>query len=729
MELSPSAHADTFCRDRLPPFDLWPELHFDLPELNYPDRLNCARSLLDDAVERWGPDRPCLLTTDERWTYGELQQRADQVAQVLTEDLGLVPGNRVLLRGPNNPWLVAAWFGVLKAGGVAVTTVPLLRAAELAALCEISRPAVALCDHRYLGELEAAADAAAATLDGSTEDPAPRLVAYGGSGEDDLTVRCSAKAGVFTAVDTAADDVALIAFTSGTTGRPKATLHFHRDVLANADTFSRHVLRPQSDDVFTGTPPLAFTFGLGGLVVFPLRVGAATLLVEAATPGQLADLVAAHGVTVLFTAPTAYRAILAAGAAGRLAGLRRCVSAGEPLPAAVWEEFHAATGLRIIDGIGATEMLHVFISAADEDIRPGSTGRPVPGYRAAVVDANGDPVPDGQPGLLAVTGPTGCRYLDDPRQSTYVRDGWNITGDTYVRDAEGYFWYVARSDDMIVSSGYNIAGPEVEKALADHPYVTDCGVVGVPDERRGMLVKAYVVLRAGVPAGPATVRELQEHVKAAIAPFKYPRAVEFVAELPRTETGKLRRGELRARGRESDHTAPAPDDGGCAAGCPEAQVPDLPSVVVERRVEWTDTDAAGHYHHSTVIRWVEAAEAVLLRRLGLSHLFGSTPRVHFEADYRARLWFGEAVRTELRVTKVGASSLHYAFTVRGEPGPNGAGGPHGTEAATGRMVIAHSAARATGTTPWPAEVREVLTKAGRQAPELIENHRGGAPCA
>ncbi|MBT2447678.1 AMP-binding protein [Streptomyces sp. ISL-43] len=735
MELSPSAHADTFCRDRLPPFDLWPELHFDLPELEYPDRLNCAHSLLDDAVERWGPDRPCLLTQDERWTYGELLHRANQAAQVLTEDLGLRPGNRVLLRGPNNPWLVAAWFGVLKAGGVAVTTVPLLRAAELTGLCEISRPAVALCDHRYLEELEAAA---AATADGAASTGAPglRVIAYGGPGEDDLTARCAAKDGVFTTVDTAADDVALIAFTSGTTGRPKATLHFHRDVLANADTFSRHVLRPRPDDVFTGTPPLAFTFGLGGLVVFPLRVGAATLLVEAATPGQLADLVAAHGVTVLFTAPTAYRAIMAAGAAGRLAGLRRCVSAGEPLPATVWEEFHAATGLRIIDGIGATEMLHVFISAADEDIRPGSTGRPVPGYRAAVVDESGAPVPDGQPGLLAVTGPTGCRYLDDPRQSTYVRGGWNITGDTYIRDADGYFWYVARSDDMIVSSGYNIAGPEVEKALTGHPYVADCGVVGVPDERRGMLVKAYVVLRAGVPAAPATVRELQDHVKAAIAPFKYPRAVEFVSELPRTETGKLRRSELRTRGGEpaaapapgptaaataATASAPAPaDDGGCAAGCSEARVPHLPSVVVERRVEWTDTDAAGHYHHSTVVRWVEAAEAVLLRRLGLSHLFGSTPRVHFEADYRARLWFGEAVRTELRITKVGTSSLHYAFTVHGE---------EGAEAATGRMVIAHSAARATGTTPWPDEVREVLTKAGRQAPELIENNRGGAPCA
>ncbi|MCT9088949.1 benzoate-CoA ligase family protein [Streptomyces sp. ASQP_92] len=535
MELSPSAHADSFCRDRLPPFSLWPQLHFDLPELRYPDRLNAAQRLLDDAVDRWGPDRPCLLTPTESWTYGELQRRANQVAQVLTEDFALRPGNRVLLRGPNNPWLVATWFGVLKAGGVAVTTMPLLRATELAELSDISRPAVAVCDHRFLDELTAAGT------------PGPTVITYGGAGEGDLTRRCAGKSGTFTAVDTAADDVALIAFTSGTTGRPKATLHFHRDILANADTFSRHVLKPCRDDVFAGTPPLAFTFGLGGLVVFPLHVGASTLLVEQATPEQLAELVADRQVTVLLTAPTAYRAIMAAGVTHKLSGLRRCVSAGEALPAKVWEEFHAATGHRIIDGIGATEMLHVFISAADQDIRPGSTGRPVPGYRARIVDEQGDPVPDGQPGLLAVTGPTGCRYMDDPRQSTYVRHGWNVTGDTYVRDQDGYFWYVARSDDMIVSSGYNIAGPEVEKALATHSCVEECAVVGVPDAKRGMLVKAYVVLRPGVRADEATVRELQNHVKQTIAPYKYPRAIEFLGELPRTSNGKLQRGELRRR--------------------------------------------------------------------------------------------------------------------------------------------------------------------------------------
>ncbi|MFJ3217751.1 AMP-binding protein [Kitasatospora sp. NPDC086801] len=688
MELSPSAHVDTFCRDHLPPFDQWPELLFELPELSYPDRLNCAQALLDGSIARYGPDRRCLLTPTDQWTYGELRDHADRVARLLTEDLGLATGNRVLLRGPNTPWLVACWLGVLKAGGVAVSTMPLLRPAELTGLHRIARPAIALCDHRYLDDLARA------------ETPGLRVLAFGGPGPQDLTARCAAKDAGFTAVPTAADDVALIAFTSGTTGRPKATLHFHRDVLANADTFSRHVLRPTPDDLFAGTPPLAFTFGLGGLAVFPLRAGAASLLLEQATPEQLAEQVHRHRVSVLFTAPTAYRAILAAGLAGRLSGVRRCVSAGEHLPAALWAAFHAATGQRLIDGIGATELLHVFISAADGDIRPGATGRPVPGYRAAVLDEQGRPVPDGVPGLLAVKGPTGCRYLDDERQRDYVRNGWNLTGDTYVRDRDGYFWYQARNDDMIVSAGYNIAGPEVEQALAAHPDVADCAVVGAPDERRGTVVKAYVVLREGAPAGPEQVRNLQEHVKRTIAPYKYPRAVEFVTRLPRTATGKLHRAELRRR------ATTAPDDGGTApAGTASAPA----SVAIERRVEWSDTDAAGHYHFSAVQRWAEAAEAALLRRLGLAELFGRIPRVHFEADYRERLWFGDLVRTELRVVRVGGSSLHYAFEVHG---------PQGL-AASGRMSVVHAAPNAKGAEPWPAPVRRALAEAGPQQPEVV----------
>jgi 2-aminobenzoate-CoA ligase len=546
MLLTPSAHVDTFCRDHLPPADQWPDLEFTLPELGYPDRLNCAAALLDDTIAKLGADRPCLLPQDpdeQVWSYSDLARTAAQIAAVLTDDLGLVPGNRVLLRGPNNPWLVACWFGVLLAGGVAVATMPLLRSAELTTICDIAKVKLALCDDRFTDELTMA-DVPGLRVVSFHPTSSPVSAAEAG-GPGNLNELASRKPGSFTPVRTAADDVALIAFTSGTTGRPKAAMHFHRDVLAVADTFSAHVIKPAPDDVFTGTPPLAFTFGLGALLIFPIRAGASTLLIERATPAELADHIAARGVTVVSTAPTAYRAMLVAGKAGQLRGLRRPVSAGETLPASVWQAFRDATGVKIIDGIGSTEMLHIFISAADDQIRPGSTGLPVPGYRAQVLGPDGQPVPDGEPGRLAVKGPTGCRYLADDRQRTYVSGGWNFTGDTYIRDAAGYFWYQARSDDMIVSAGYNIAGPEVEEVLLSHPRVAECGVVGLPDEGRGQIVTAFVVLTDGTAGGPELVTELQDLVKRKIAPYKYPRAIEFLASLPRTNTGKLQRFKLR----------------------------------------------------------------------------------------------------------------------------------------------------------------------------------------
>ncbi|WP_028925130.1 AMP-binding protein [Pseudonocardia acaciae] len=541
MQLSPSVHLDTFCRDRLPPSGQWPEISFDLPELRYPTTVNCAVALLEDTMGVHGPDRPCLRAPGETWTYRELSRASNRVARVLTEDFGLVAGNRVLLRGPNNPWLVAAWFGVLKAGGVVVTTMPLLRRNEIAVIAEATDPVLAICDERFAEELDAVERTTMAT------------VLYGGSDPDDLVNLCAGKDGEFDAVATAADDVAMLAPTSGTTGTPKITMHFHRDVLAIADTFGKYVVKGNADDVFTGTPPIGFTFGLGGLVVFPLRCGASTLLLERASPTELADAIAEHGVTVLSTAPTAYKAMLAAGKAKELTGLRRCVSAGEHLPKAVWEDFRRQTGVRIIDGIGGTEMLHVFISAADGDIRPGSTGIAVPGYRAAILDHDGNELPDGTPGRLAVRGPTGCRYLDDERQLVYVDGGWNITGDTYVRDADGYFWYQARSDDMIISSGYNIAGPEVEEALLGHPDVAEAAVVGAPDEERGMIVKAFVVLADAASPDPAKAAELQSFCKQAIAPYKYPREIEFIDALPRTSNGKVMRYVLRRRPRAVTH--------------------------------------------------------------------------------------------------------------------------------------------------------------------------------
>jgi len=535
MQLAPSAHLDTFTRDHLPPADAWPDMTFTVPELAYPDRLNAATALLDDTATRAGADRPCLRTDDQVLSYADVVRDSDRIAHVLVSELGLVPGNRVLLRGPNNPGLVACWLAVLKAGGVVVATMPMLRPRELATIGGIAQVSHALCDERFLEDLEAAGI------------PGLRTLTYGSAGTDDLSRLTADAPDTFPAVATAADDVALLAFTSGTTGRPKATMHFHRDLLATADTFGRHVLRPTADDVFLGTPPLAFTYGLGGHVLFPMHVGASTLLVERLTPELLVDVVERHRVTSLFTAPTMYRAMPAHLAGRDVSSLQRCVSAGETLPRATWETFHDATGVRIIDGIGSTEMLHIFIGSSGDEIRPGSTGRAVPGYEARVVDDDGEPVPDGEVGRLAVRGPTGCRYLSDERQHLYVQGGWNITGDTYVRDPDGYFWYQARNDDMIISSGYNIAGPEVEGALLGHPDVAECAVVAAPHPDRGTVVKAFVVLSEGVPGDDAKARELQDFAKTQIAPYKYPRQVEFLDTLPRTATGKLQRYVLRER--------------------------------------------------------------------------------------------------------------------------------------------------------------------------------------
>jgi len=548
MRLMPSAHLDSFARDNLPSADQWPELLYDLPELAYPAQLNAATALLDRGLAASGADRPCLLAPDgTSWTYAEVVARTAQVAHVLTDDLGVVPGNRVLLRGPNNPWLVVSWLAALQAGAVVVSTMSLLRAGELAVVGEISAAQFAICDSRFVADLEAAAL------------PGLVTVTYGGGTPDDLTARAADKPTTYDAVPTSADDVALLAFTSGTTGRPKATMHLHRDLLATCDTFGAYVLKAVPGDIFTGTPPLAFTYGLGATVLFPLAVGAGSLLVEKASPDELAGHIAAHEVSVLFTAPTAYRALAALPDPAQLASLRRCVSAGESLPKVVFDAFQAATGLQIIDGIGSTEMLHIFIASADDTIRPGATGLAVPGYVAAVLDDDGNEVAAGELGRLAVKGPTGCRYLADDRQATYVQQGWNMTGDTYTRDTDGYFWYQARSDDMIISSGYNIAGPEVEAALLGHPDVLECGVVGLPDAERNMLVTAYVVLSEGIVGDDVKAKELQDHAKATIAPYKYPRRIEFVDQLPRTNTGKLQRFRLRTADADAGADAGAPD--------------------------------------------------------------------------------------------------------------------------------------------------------------------------
>jgi len=546
--MSRSAHIDTFARDHLPPPEQMPEFLFTVPEVRYPERLNCVTAFVDQWVAAGQGNRDCIISPTERWDYSALAERVNRIANVLTRDLGVVAGNRVLLRGPNSPMMVAAYFAIIKAGAIVVATMPLLRAKEIAFPLAKAEIRLALCDVRLADEIEKARPFA----------PVLERVVYWGSAADNSLEAGGLEAMMkkegyehFAACDTASDDVCLIAFTSGTTGVPKGTMHYHRDMLAICDTFGKYVLRANRDDRFIGSPPLAFTFGLGGLVLFPLRIGAATVLLEKAAPDDLLAAIGKFGATVSFTAPTAYRYMVGKVAEHDLSSLRKCVSAGETLPGATFEAWLAATGIRTIDGLGSTEMLHIFIGSREEDMIAGATGKPVPGYEARVVDGAGNEVPPGTPGRLAVRGPTGCRYLDDKRQTEYVQRGWNITGDTYIKDADGYFRYQARSDDMIISAGYNIAGPEVETVLLTHPAVAECGVVGQPDDERGQIVKAYVVLKPGFSGDMALTRTLQEYVKAAVAPYKYPRAVDYVTSLPRTETGKLQRFELRRRATES----------------------------------------------------------------------------------------------------------------------------------------------------------------------------------
>jgi 2-aminobenzoate-CoA ligase len=540
MALGPSGHTDTFCRDNLPPANLLPDFLLGRKEFQYPPFINAGVELTDRVVERGFGDNTALIGHGRRRTYKELADWTNRIAHALVEDYGLRPGNRVLIRSANNPAMVACWLAVTKAGGVAVNTMPMLRAGELTKIVDKAEVSLALCDTRLMDELVGC---------GKTSRFLKKIVGFDGTANHDAELDRIAlnKPVKFDAVKTGRDDVALLGFTSGTTGEPKGTMHFHRDLLIIADGYAREVLGVRPDDVFVGSPPLAFTFGLGGLAIFPLRFGAAAALLEDASPSRLIEIIETYKATICFTAPTAYRAMLAAMEEGAdLSSLRAAVSAGETLPAPVYEAWMEKTGKTMLDGIGSTEMLHIFITNRFEDARPGCTGKPVTGYEARVVDDDMNEVPRGKIGKLAVRGPTGCRYLADKRQTAYVRDGWNLTGDAFIQDEEGYFHFAARSDDMIISSGYNIAGPEVEAALLSCEAVAECAVIGVPDTDRGQIVEAHVVLVAGTPASEETVKRLQDHVKAVIAPFKYPRSVKFVEALPKTQTGKIQRFRLRA---------------------------------------------------------------------------------------------------------------------------------------------------------------------------------------
>jgi 2-aminobenzoate-CoA ligase len=532
-----SAQIDRFTYDRLPPREQWPLLRYELPELQLPAQVNVAAELLDKAPERGWAERPCLRSGAEVLTYADTRQRVDRICHVLARDLHLVPGNRVLLRGGNSVEMALAWLAVVKAGLVAVATMPLLRARELGDIIGKSQPAAALCDAKLLDELEQA----------RREHPVLRDVLLFNTEEPgSLAARGAGRSGGFVACPTAGDDIAMMAFTSGTTGRPKAAVHTHRDVLASCEAWPRHVLRAKPDDIVVGSPPLAFTFGLGGLLIYPLWAGASVYFPDGPyNPEGMVRQIAAVGATICYTAPTFYRQMAPFARQHGVGRLRICVSAGEGLPDATRQLWKQSSGIEMLDGIGATEMFHIFISSAGTDVRPGAIGKVVPGYEAKVVDDDGNEVPRGTIGSLAVIGPTGCRYLDDARQTQYVRGGWNYPGDAFLQDEDGYFFYQARADDMIITAGYNVGGPEVEDALLRHPAVAECGVIGKPDDDRGMIVKAFCVLKPGQTGDAAMVKALQDHVKATIAPYKYPREIDFLASLPRTETGKLQRFKLR----------------------------------------------------------------------------------------------------------------------------------------------------------------------------------------
>jgi 2-aminobenzoate-CoA ligase len=537
--LGPSTHVDTFARDHLPPRAQWPDLLLQRPEFQYPDHLNAAVELTERMVERGFADQVALIGNGRRRTYKELSDWTNRLAHALVEDFGVKPGNRVLIRSGNNPAMVAAWLAATKAGAVAVNTMPMLRAGELKKIVDKAQIGLALCDSRIADELVACA---------KDSRFLKKVIGFDGTSNHDAELDRIAlnKPVKFTAVATGRDDVALLSFTSGTTGEPKGTMHFHRDLLIMADGYAREILRVTSSDVFVGSPPLAFTFGLGGLAVFPLRFGATATLLENASPANMIDIIETYKASICFTSPTAYRAMMIAMDKGaNLSSLRLAVSAGETLPAPVFEDWVRKTGKPILDGIGATEMLHIFISNRLGDATAGATGKPVTGYEARIVDDDMQDVPDGHVGHLAVRGPTGCRYLADDRQTKYVRAGWNVTGDDFMRDSNGVFHFVARADDMIISSGYNIAGPEVEAALLTQADVAECAVIGVPDAERGQIVEAHVVLKPGILGDAACAKRLQDHVKATIAPYKYPRSVKFTAALPKTETGKVQRFKLK----------------------------------------------------------------------------------------------------------------------------------------------------------------------------------------
>jgi 2-aminobenzoate-CoA ligase len=526
-------YEDNFAQDNLPNPELHPQYtNLDLPQFSQPEMLNCVERLLDSHIKNGNGDAVCIQTFDEKWTYNDLYEKANQIANVLVNDLGLKSGNRVLIRSANNPMMVACWYAILKAGGIVVATMPLLRSKELTTIIDCAEITHVLCDSALSEEMEL------------VKSPFLKRICYYRNSE--LESLMQSKPTTFSNFHSKSDSIALIGFTSGTTGLPKMTAHYHKDILNICEAFPQYSLQPTKNDVFTGSPPLGFTFGLGGLVLFPMYFGASTFLMEKPTPDLLLQAIQDYKISICFTAPTAWRVLASKAADFDISSLRKCVSAGETLPLKVWEDWYNATGLKIIDGIGATEMLHIFISSNDTNMKPGATGVAITGYEARIIDNKGNEVARNEPGKLAVRGVTGCKYLNrEEKQREYVQNGWNLTGDIFRQDDDGFFWFVARGDDMIISSGYNIAAIEVESVLLTHEDIQECAVVGLPDEERGMLVCAHIVLKDKTKSSDELAKSIQQWFKEVSAPYKYPRVINFIDVLPKTETGKIQRFKLK----------------------------------------------------------------------------------------------------------------------------------------------------------------------------------------
>ncbi len=533
-----------------PPRELWPRFGLDFPEAReWPAKLNIAEVLVDDNLKRG--DKPAILYEDRQIKYRELQLMINKFGNAL-KVLDVKPYDRVMLRLPNIPEFIVSSLAVQKLGAVSVPTFTLLKAKELSYIasdCEakvlITTPSLLEDVEKAKGELKTIRHIVLADAKPS-EVEAP-YIAF------DYLMDDFKEATGLEPVRVDQDEVTLLLYTSGTTGPPKGCIHTHRHYLAVADCYAKNVLQAREDDVWGGPPTMAFAYGHTGLICNPLRHGATTSLVGSGRfePASMFQLIEKHGISVFYGVPTAYRTMVALKhERGKydFSSLRVCVTAGEPCPPSLYYTIKEFFGCEVLEHMGCTELFNGFISTRFGQVKPGSMGLAVPGYDVRILGDDGNEVKTGEVGHLAVAGPIGIRYWKLPeKQAESVRNGWNHTGDMAYKDEEGFFWFASRSDDIIKTAAYRVSPHEVEEALIKHGAVAEAGVIGVPDLERGQIIKAFIVLKPDHKPSSRLEEELRVFVKDQIAPYKAPKEVEFVKELPKTETGKIRRAELKRK--------------------------------------------------------------------------------------------------------------------------------------------------------------------------------------